>query len=125
MTGSQQLPQNQQVARDGNDAVGANRAMRRWPGKHQNAIKRHQFVGPDESGQSKEQVQLHNEAKDCVFHVSNTGGGKSILIQTPRELANDNYPSNVRARAEPRPGKRVSAGRIAIVAHTVPSGLTL
>ena len=54
----------QKVACYGHDTVSTNRPMAGGPGKHQEAKNRHQLVGPHESGNAENEVQLHNQVKD-------------------------------------------------------------
>ena len=80
------LAEDQQVADDRDDAVGANRSMAGRPRKHEQAENRHEPVRPDESGDSKDQVQLHNEVDDQIFHIKMICGGTLILLQRVRFL---------------------------------------
>jgi hypothetical protein len=44
------------------------------PREHQQSENRHQLVGPHESGNSKNQVQLHNQVEDQIFHKNDVEG---------------------------------------------------
>lgn len=52
------------VPEDGDDAVETDRPMARWPGEHQHAIEPHELLGPDHSRNPKDQIQLHDKAKN-------------------------------------------------------------
>lgn len=52
------------VSEDGDDAVETDRAMAGWPREHQYPIEAHELVGPHHSGDSKDQIQLHDKAKN-------------------------------------------------------------
>ena len=51
------------------------------PREHQQPENRHQLVGPHQSGDAKNQVQLHNQVEDQIFHKNDFEGETAILLQ--------------------------------------------
>lgn len=60
----EKLIQNQNVPDDRDDSVRTNRPVAGWPRKHQYTEDRHQFIGPNQSSQAEDKVQLHNDVED-------------------------------------------------------------
>jgi hypothetical protein len=75
------LAEHQQVADNGDPAVCADGSMTGGPREHQQPENRHQLVGPHQSGDAKNQVQLHNQVEDQIFHKNDFEGGTAILLQ--------------------------------------------
>ena len=60
--------QHQQVPNDRDETMCADGSVTGGPGEHQQPEYRHQLVRPHESGDAKNQVQLHNQVEDQIFH---------------------------------------------------------
>ena len=83
--GYEQLGEDEKPPQNRNKSVHTNGAFTRRPGKHQDPIERHKFLGPDESSYTENQVRLHDKAKDQIeiklFHKVIPGGTQILLHQ--------------------------------------------
>ena len=66
--GDENLAQHKQVADNRDEAVCADGSVTGGPWEHQQPENRHQLVRPHQSGNAKNQVQLHNQVEDQIFH---------------------------------------------------------
>jgi hypothetical protein len=64
MARGQDLDNYEQVSDDRYDSMNADCSLAGRPGKHEQAKDRHKLVGPDQSRNSENQIQLHNQIKD-------------------------------------------------------------
>ena len=69
----------QQIPEDRNNPMCADRSIRCRPRKHEDAIDRHELLGPEEAGNAKYKVQLHNDEKQQIFHVGDSGNDHFTL----------------------------------------------
>jgi hypothetical protein len=67
--------------------MGADGSVTGGPREHQQPEYRHQFVGPHQSGDAKDQVQLHNQVEDQIFHKNNFEGSAILLQRAQRNEA--------------------------------------
>ena len=81
MRSGQNPGNNQQVTYHGHDSVNANCTMAGRPGKHQQPENRHELIRPHKSGHSKDQVHLHNQVENQIFHRGDDLGEGEILLQ--------------------------------------------
>lgn len=61
-----EFSQYQEPAQNGDQAVDANGAMRCRPRKHQDPIKRHEFLRPDHASQAEDKIRLNNKTKNQI-----------------------------------------------------------
>lgn len=86
----QELPEHEEIPSDRHHAMNADPTVRGRPGKHQDPIQRHELFGPDQAGQAKEKVQLHDEAENQVFHISRNFGESTVIIVDGRGRSKGN-----------------------------------
>jgi hypothetical protein len=72
------FPDQQNIGREGGKAIGANDAVVGRPWEHQDSEQRHEFVGPDEAGDSEGQTELRDQTQAQIIHGVNFGGERDF-----------------------------------------------
>src|SRR5579864_9637637 len=69
----------QQGKSNGGHTVHANGSIARWPGEHENVEQSHEFLGPEQSGNSEDQCGLGKNKHVQILHSQKVHSGGAIL----------------------------------------------
>lgn len=77
--GNEQDGDQEDVGRDGGDAMGLDHALVSAPWEHEYAKEGHEFVGPEKTGKSENEESLAEDGKSQFVDHGISGGGKQNI----------------------------------------------
>src|SRR5579862_392574 len=93
----------QQGKSDCGHTVHANGSIARWPGEHENVEQSHEFLGPEQSGNSEHQCGLGKNKHVQILHSQKVHSGGAILEIRTNPAWGSHYEGNCRERQRCRP----------------------